>query len=256
MRFFSLHDSLPVNQLAADESMLSLSESQRSSAFRIWELSRPCVVLGRGSKFADEVYESACDLDDVAVLRRTSGGASIIAGPGCLMYSVVLCHADDARLHSIDSTHQFVLDKVARGLNDRVKVDFGENRPGQVVMAGTSDLGWQPHSSEGQPLRKFSGNSMRRGRTCTLYHGTILYDFDLDLIGRYLRTAPRQPEYRAARDHREFVANLPLDRESIVHALLDAWKPDPAEPPPADFLAKVDELVQTKYSQDSWNLRH
>lgn len=255
MRFFSLSSSAPPKELAADESLLLFAENQQCSVFRIWEFSSPCVVLGRGSKFSEEVFDAACASDGVDVLRRTSGGASILAGPGCLMYSLVLNHEDDPRLSSIDSTHRFVLSKVAKALNDCLQ-ETSTTNDGEVVVAGTSDLGWESLSMEQAVVRKFSGNSMRRGRSCTLYHGTILYDFDLDLIGRYLRTAPRQPEYRSSRDHGEFVTNLPLDRRLIVDALCEAWQPGPPEQLPTDVLAKVDELVRTKYSQDDWNRRH
>lgn len=252
MKLFSLAEPPSLEaELAIDELLLSHSERDGASVFRVWEMESPSIVLGRGSKVGEEIDSPACVNDNIRVLRRTSGGATILAGPGCLMYTLVLCHEDDSRLKSIDATHQFVLSETADALNLALKA----KNEGSVVIAGTSDLAWQPAPNSGD-LRKFSGNSMRRGRASTLYHGTILYDFDLDLISRYLKTAPRQPEYRVARDHREFVTNLPLDRQSIVDALRQAWKPGQPQHPTAEFLAEVDELVRSKYSQESWNLRH
>jgi hypothetical protein len=51
----------------------------------------------------------------------------------------------------------------------------------------------------------------------------VLYDFPLEMIGHWLGEPVRQPEYRAARDHGEFVTNLPASREAIEAALIDAW---------------------------------
>ena len=65
-----------------------------------------------------------------------------------------------------------------------------------VAFQGTSDLTWEN--------RKFSGNSLRISRQHLLYHGTVLYRSDLDLIGRCLLHAPRQPDYRDGRNHRRF----------------------------------------------------
>src|SRR5690606_27989264 len=72
--------------------------------------------------------------------------------------------------------------------------------------------------------RKFSGNSMRKKRTRILYHDTIMYDFDLSLIDRYLHMPPRQPGYRLNRDHTEFVANLPLDGETLRGTIANHWE--------------------------------
>jgi lipoate-protein ligase A len=100
--------------------------------------------------------------------------------------------------------------------------------------------------------RKFSGNSLRVKRTHFLYHGTLLYNFDLASIAACLRTAPRQPDYRREREHGDFVANLPLTREVLKTAVGAAW-------PTANELqdwprARVEQLVRDRYRQDAWNL--
>ena len=81
-----------------------------------------------------------------------------------------------------------------------------------VVQAGTSDL-MLVEKSEAAPARKFSGNSLRAKRTHLLYHGTLLYDFDLALIETCLRDAAAATRISSARHHNEFVTNLPLTRE-------------------------------------------
>ena len=90
---------------------------------------------------------------------------------------------------------------------------------------------------------------MRQGRL--LYHGTLLYDFPLELIGRALAMPPRQPEYRRGRPHGDFVANLPLSAESIRRAVAAAWG---ADEPHADWpRARTAQLAAEKYSRPEWN---
>ena len=72
-------------------------------------------------------------------------------------------------------------------------------------------------------LRKFSGNSLRMKRTHLLYHGTLLYDFDLGLIEKCLRMPPRQPDYRNARPHGDFVMNVPATRQQLADAVIAAF---------------------------------
>jgi lipoate-protein ligase A len=112
-----------------------------------------------------------------------------------------------------------------------------------VARRGTSDL------AIGE--LKFSGNSMRCRRHNFLYHGTLLYDFPLELVGRYLKMPPRQPDYRAGRRHGEFVANLPIDRSTLLRAVTTAW---PIEDRLNDVpMPLVAELVASKYGTEPWN---
>ena len=67
--------------------------------------------------------------------------------------------------------------------------------------------------------KKFSGNAQKRARHFILHHGTILYDFELSLIDRYLLYPKDVPAYRADRDHHNFLANIPLKDIDIKRAL-------------------------------------
>jgi lipoate-protein ligase A len=88
-----------------------------------------------------------------------------------------------------------------------------------IKIAGTSDL-----VLAGDPPRKFSGNALRLKRTHLLYHGTLLYDFDLALVERLLKPPVRQPAYRAERTHREFLTNFPASRSAIEAAIRRGWE--------------------------------
>jgi lipoate-protein ligase A len=92
---------------------------------------------------------------------------------------------------------------------------------------------------------KFSGNSMRCRRRSFLYHGTLLYDFPLDLISECLKLPARQPAYRRNRSHESFLTNLPLSAATLRRALIDAWQANPAN---RDWpKARVRELVASGY---------
>ena len=239
MQFLDLTLDSPAENIALDEALLEEAEQCNHSreVFRIWESPQWMVVIGRSSRVASEIDLDSCRRDDVPVLRRGSGGTAIVAGPGCLMYALILSYELRPQLRSIDTAHQFVLNPLAANL--------AELLPG-IHREGLSDL------VTGDKL-KFSGNSMRCRRKYLLYHGTILCDFPLRRISRYLATPPRQPEYRKGRDHESFVTNLNIPRDEVRAALLRTWKTSgdlkywPRE--------STDKLVAEKYSQDSWNRR-
>jgi lipoate-protein ligase A len=204
---------MPAANLALDEELLARAENGDlpGDVLRLWESPQPVVIQGRSSPLR-EVNEDACRADGVPVLRRVSGGATVVLGPGCLMYAVVLSFDARPELRGIDCAHRYVSEQLIAALAPLV--------PG-VERAGSSDL--VIVDTMGAPQKKFSGNSLRVRKNHLLYHGTVLYDFPLEMIGHWLGEPVRQPEYRAARDHGEFVTNLPASREAIEAALIDAW---------------------------------
>ena len=54
------------------------------------------------------------------VLRRVSGGAAVVVGPGCLMYGLVLDLRLRPRLRAIDEAHCHVLETIATALRPSV----------------------------------------------------------------------------------------------------------------------------------------
>lgn len=242
-------DPLPgvdaAHQLAADEACLEAAEAgELGESLRLWELPQPVVVIGRGSKFDVEVHREHCRIDQVAVLRRCSGGAAIVAGPGCLMYSLVLDMDNRPELRKLDAVHQFVMGNLATAIGKHLR---------EVQMQGTCDLTWRN--------RKFSGNSLRVARRFLLYHGTLLYAADLSQIGHYLRMPPRRPDYRQDRDHDSFVTNVPMDRELLYHAVRQAF--GTADTPlelssdqTAQLRLRIERLLGERYANPQWHQRH
>ena len=160
----------------------------------------------------------------------------MVAGPGCLMYAVVLSYDEFPQLRVVDQAHQFVMGRMRDAL---ARVEPA------VRFQGSCDLTVRD--------RKISGNSLRCKRSHLLYHGTVLYDFPLSQISDWLRSPPRQPEYRQGRSHEAFVSNVDSTAQEIKLAIQEQWALD-------DVLTvwpsqAVDDLVTRQYSLSSWNER-
>ena len=56
-----------------------------------------------------------------------------------------------------------------------------------------------------------------------MVHCSILYDFPIERIARYLKMPRRQPEYRAGRSHEDFLVNLPLARHELANAIRNTF---------------------------------
>lgn len=175
---------------------------------RIWESQQVGVVLGKGNVLDLEVNMGQCELDQVPIVRRCSGGGAVVIGPGCLCYSLILPISYHEKLKTINGTNTWIMGKMARGLSDY----FGM----PIQVQGYTDLSLN--------TQKISGNSQRRLRQALLFHGTILYQFDLDLISTYLHYPSRTPDYRNHRSHFDFITQLPVDSQpQLVEAVVSVW---------------------------------
>ena len=226
-------------QLAIDEALLDAANEGQLNfpVVRTWQADRPTVVVGSSSRLAEEVDREACKRLQVPVLRRPSGGATVVLGPGCIMWTVVTPHAEPPPIEAI---HAAMLDPLAASLT-------AAGRP--VSRQGTSDL----TVSLPEGIRKVSGNALRVRRRGVLYHGTLLDNFPLELISQLLRHPPREPAYRQQRSHTAFLANLALGSGQIdaaVRSAFAAWQ-DASDWPQQRAAA----LMESRYGRADWTER-
>ena len=222
----------PHENLAFDEALLLQAElGQLDECLRIWEIEENTVVLGSGGIFHDDVKEDKCLKAKVPILRRSSGGGTVLLGKGCLLFSLILRTDIRPGLATIKSSYVSIMEQIASSLGIS-----------GITHDGTSDLAWDN--------KKFSGNAQQRKSVFILHHGSILYDFNIGMIPNYLKHPARQPEYRLDRVHEQFLTNLPIARSEIVSRLQDSWKATQnLKDLPLDMMNK---LVQEKYNLDSW----
>ena len=226
--------------LALDEALLADAHDGllTGSVIRTWMARAPTVVLGSSSHVEQEIDLDTCRSRGVQVLRRPSGGLTVVLGPGCVMWSVIAPTPEATP--SIERIHAAMLDPLCAAL-----VVAGR----AVVRRGSSDLAGAVDGIE----RKVSGNALRVRRQAVLYHGTLLDDFDLDLISQVLRHPPREPGYRAGRDHAAFVANLGLGRGPLEAAVRQAFGADTLRRNwPEEHVAS---LVRDRYLDVAWTHR-
>lgn len=226
--------------VALDEALQIAAESGQYSdeVLRIWQPQHPFVVLGRSSPIQSEVNTGECRQHGVPVIRRCSGGSSILTAPGCLMYAVLLSFQARPKIRAIDAAHAHVMQQTQSALAS-CGID--------CQIEGISDL-----AIDG---RKVSGNSCRIGKEWLLYHGTLITtEMDLSLISQFLGHPKRQPAYRNDRTHDEFLAGIPASTVNIANALEKQWDCQGELGTWPEEATQM--LVRKKYSSDDWNLKH
>jgi lipoate-protein ligase A len=179
--------TVALNLAVDEEAVRTASETGRHS-LRFWWGGPPAVVIGFSEKFDRAVNVDACRMLGVDVLRRSTGGGSVLQTGGVFNYSFV---------------------KPLNGMLDpRRAFRFGTD----LIIGILNSLGLAGHTEGISDVvvggRKISGNAQAQRRRALIVHGTLLVDFDYDLAERVLRYPEREPDYRRGRNHRDFLVSL------------------------------------------------
>jgi lipoate-protein ligase A len=237
MRF--LDATLPglAANLALDEALLQEVEDEGlDPVLRVWELPEMAVVLGASGRIAEDVDVAACERDAVAIGRRSSGGGTVVIGPGAINLAVVLPVDFAPEMQGVESAQTYVLERIGRAIRQ-----LGP----PVELLGSGDLTID--------RRKFCGSAQRRLRRSVLVHTTVCDRLRLDAISLYTHPPRRQPAYREGRSHQDFVTNLGLGRNQVVQAFRNAWLPPDTAPELAVLPeTRVQELVASKFADRGW----
>lgn len=227
----------PAENLALEEALLDAAEAgQSGEVLRFWESPTPFVVVGYANKIATEVNRAACEARGIPILRRCSGGGTVVQGPGCLNYAVVLRITADGPTRSISAANDYVMERIRAGIQSAIGIQ-------------SSTISVRGHTDLARDNVKFSGNAQRRRKNFLLFHGTLLLNFDLPLISEVLNMPSLQPDYRAGRPHEQFIMNLNLPAAAVKVALAAEWQATNAHPTPPPVPAGLLE----KYRSAEWN---
>lgn len=207
MKLFELNNSNPTQLIETDNTILSDMDSGKyeHNILRLWEASSYFIVLGASNKPETEVNISSCRQDNIPILKRRTGGGTVLQGPGCFNYAFICSLKNRDDLKTIQAANRSFMKTVSSiiktlGISSTVQ--------------GVTDL------TVGN--KKFSGNAQKRTRNAVLFHGTILYSMDISKIETYLTYPSKAPDYRTKRSHRDFLTNIPVTYSELKEAFLNA----------------------------------
>jgi lipoate---protein ligase len=238
MKLCDLTLPTPEENLACDEALLEQCEASDSQeVLRFWEPVQYFVVVGYSNRIATEVNLPFCQRNTLPVLRRCTGGGTVLQGPGCLNYSLILRIANAKPLESISGTNRYILDRNRAALSALVRARVDQEGHTDMAIGGL----------------KFAGNAQRRKQRYLLFHGSILVHCDFELMEKVLPLPSWQPDYRVGRSHSDFLMNLKVPSHLLKTALLESW--NAAEPLSAVPFERIGSLVREKYGQAEWNFK-
>jgi lipoate-protein ligase A len=236
MLLVDYHFTKPEENLSCDEVLLDFCEATDGpEVLRFWESPSYFVVLGYTKSLQKEVDIAECKKHHISILRRCSGGGTVLQGNGCLNYSLISKIPPEEFPHNIPATNCRIMKMQRDALRGLL--------PGDVEIRGHTDLTWNG--------LKFSGNAQRRKSRYFLFHGTILLNFDIALVQKVLLMPEVQPDYRGGRSHQSFITNLPLEKEQVQKAIATKWNASGTFD--ALPMEQIRTLAAEKYLSPQWN---
>jgi lipoate-protein ligase A len=242
-RLIVYSSTCPYQNIALDEALFVSVIKYPRPTCRIWINSEDVVYLGIGKKVKQDVHLSACQSDNVPVIRRFSGGGTVLHDAFTLNYTFALPLEDYPECVSIQKSYYYILDLLNRIL-----------KPLSVTLNLSGNSDWTVNGY------KISGNAQSRRKNVILHHGTLLLRCFPEKVGRYLAEPPHQPEYREKRSHMDFLTSfeelsVSLDLKSFVKLLRVEWPNFKLENFSSKESLLAEQFVREKYSLDTWNLK-
>jgi len=172
-----------------DDDLIEAACSARERRWQVYRLDDIVVVLGRGSNPHRELQLDACVEDGIPLLRRQGGGCAVVVDPGNVIVSAVL------PMNGIGNHREYF-----GRLSDWLICGLREVGIPNIRRAGISDLAIQN--------KKIGGACIYCTKDFLYYSATLLVEPRVELMERYLKHPPREPDYRQGRSHSDFVGLL------------------------------------------------
>ena len=239
--------------MAIDEAILEARiKNIVPNTFRIYRWNPSAVSIGRHQGMYDEVDIENCKKLHIDFVRRISGGGAVYHDyNGEITYSIVAKQSELPQ--DIDETFKIL----CRGIINTL------GKFGLEAMHGKFHC-----PSIFVHNRKISGNAQARRRGVILQHGTILLDYNPELMYTVLKVKRPNMKSRLVKSVYQKVTTVKNEinqipeidqfKDSLIEGYEKAFNikcSSPEELTPEEFnIAK--ELVETKYSTDEWNFKY
>jgi lipoate-protein ligase A len=164
-------------------------ESNKDFAFSIWQPDKKYIILGRSNNAEDSVFIEKAVNDNIEILKRPSGGETVILSPKTLVISVKLPIDNSLKVHKY-----FAL------INEKIIEALQNLGIENLRQKGISDI------SIGE--KKILGSSIYKKPNSIFYHAVLNISESPETLEKYLKHPKREPDYRNGRKHSDFVTSL------------------------------------------------
>ncbi len=167
----------------------SILLDSENSKLMIWQPEYPVIVAGQSNSPEKYVLLEKALIDGIPVLKRPTGGETVVLTPRMLIISLVL------KSTKLPGSKDFFVK-----INNIIIPVLKKSGLADVCYKGISDL------AVGN--KKILGSSIYRKPGMLFYHAVLNYGESPEYIASYLKHPVREPDYRKKRSHSEFVTTM------------------------------------------------
>ncbi len=167
---------------------ISILDSVNDFDYYIWNPDKLYIVLGRSDDFESAVVKEQADENNATVVKRPSGGHSVILSEKTIVVSLLFKTNELNTKEIFKKSNAFIIDALTK-----LGVD-------NITEKGISDI------CIGN--KKILGSSIYKKSDKVFYHAVINHSEDVNLIQNLLKHPKKEPDYRAGRNHKDFVTSI------------------------------------------------
>jgi lipoyltransferase and lipoate-protein ligase len=160
--------------------------TQFDEIFLLW-INEPTIVVGKNQNTIEEINLDYVKEKNIHVVRRLSGGGAVYHDLGNLNYTIISEKGNRSTSFNFAAFTQPVIE-VLKKLG--VKAEF----------TGRNDL-----TIDG---KKFCGNAQYMKKNRILHHGAMLFNTDLNVLGKALKVSKDKIESKGVKSVRSRVTNI------------------------------------------------
>lgn len=183
----------PRFNLALEEYALKNIETDEDIIL-LWQ-NEPSIIIGRNQNTIEEINAQYVKEHNINVVRRISGGGAVYHDFGNLNFTFITNNLKD----NLNNYKKFATPVINALQSLGVPAEFsGRN---DILVDG----------------KKFSGNAQSFHKNRMFQHGTILFDADLDMVGKVLQVHVDKIESKGIKSNRSRVTNI----KPYLHKTMD-----------------------------------
>lgn len=161
----------------------------KNKQFLTWIPDKTYLVLGASNRAEESLFLKNVKLDEIPVLKRPSGGQTVMLTPNNLIIAVVFPEPKD--LLPKDIFNQ---------INTLIILALEKAGIQNLTMKGISDIAIAG--------KKILGSAIYRNKNALLYHAVLNIAEPAATFEKYLKHPGKEPDYRQGRTHNQFVTSL------------------------------------------------
>jgi len=157
--------------------------------FSIWQPDKIYLVLGQSNTAENSLLLDKVYADKIPVLKRPSGGETVVLTPKTLVISAVVV------TQNLQNPHKYFK-------------YFNEILISAIQQLGIKDIAAKGISDLTIGNKKILGSSIYRHKDKLFYHAVLNVAETTETIVKYIKNPKREPDYRKGRDHKDFVTSI------------------------------------------------